>query len=138
MSHSHSSSSKLHDSATFEHELEVHDSWFRHDPSQPHHQAAHGGTNAWGINAVMVATLGLVVVTALVTYYGAFEPMMRDLREKAEARPLSHEYQTGLSAARSQFNSYEWADPAKGLVRVPLDVAMRLQMEEHKSLGAKR
>lgn len=137
MSHPHTDTKHLHDSATFEHDLEEHDSWFRHDSSEPHHKQAEGGTNAWGINAVMVATLGVVVVTAFVTYYGLFEPMMRDLREKAEARPLSNEFTTARAAAQSQFNAYEWADPKKGLVRVPLDVAKRLQMEEQKSLGAK-
>ncbi len=138
MSHSHSDTKKLHDSATFEHDLDEHDSWFRHDASEPHHQQSHGGTRAWAIVAVMAVTLGVVLMTSFVTYYGAFEPLMRAEREKAEARPLDADFLTARSAAQSQFNSYEWADPKKGLVRVPLDVAKRLQMEEQKALGAKR
>lgn len=138
MSHSHGDTKTLHDSITFEHDLEEHDSWFRHDSSAPHHQVAHGGTNAWGIIAIMVATLGLVLVTAAVTYYGLFEPLMRAEREKAENRPVNAEYVTMRSAAQSQFNSYEWADASKGLVRVPLDVAKKMQMEEQKAWGTKR
>lgn len=141
MSHAHHSphdTKKLHDSATFEHDLDEHDSWFRHDATEPHHMQAHGATNAWGINAVMAATLGVVVVTSIVTYYGLYEPITRALREDAEARPLSTEFATAQSAALTQFNAYEWADPAKGTVRVPLEVAKRLQLEEQKSLGSKR
>lgn len=138
MSHSHGDTKALHDSITFEHDLEEHDSWFRHDASEPHHQEAHGGTNAWGIIGVMAATLFVVNLTAAVTYHGLFEPLMRAEREKAENRPVNAEYVTMRSAAQSQFNSYEWADASKGLVRVPLDVAKKMQMEEQRALGTKK
>jgi len=138
MSQSHGHDKPLHDSIAFEHELEVHDSWFRHDTHEPHHQQAHGGTDAWGIIAFMLATLILVVVTAFVTYYGAFEPLMRQSLEQAEAHPVNADFATARAAAVARFNSYEWADPARGLVSVPLDVAKQLQLKEQLSLGARR
>ncbi len=136
MTHAHANAT--HDPAALEHELEEHDSWFRHDANEPHHQQAHGGTHAWGIIAFMLGTLALVLAVALFTYYGAFEPLMRQAHEQAEARPLNADFATSQAAALTRFKSYEWADPAKGLVSVPLDVAKQMQLQEQLSLGTKR
>lgn len=135
---SHSTKSPQ-DSIHFEEALEEHDSWFRHSPDEPHHQQAHGDTNSWAIILFMIGTLGLVLVVALVTYYGAFEPLMRQEVERiAEGRPMSMEFVSSVSDGQRKLSSYEWVDPARGVVRVPLDVAKRLQLEEHLAMGGRR
>jgi hypothetical protein len=129
----------LHDSIHYEHDLEEHDSWFRHDTTEPHHQEAHGATRAWGIIGFMVATLFLVLAVGLVTYYGAFEPLMRArLEAVGEGRPISLEHPSARSASVSRLNTYQWVDPAKGTVRIPMEVARRMQLEEHLALGGVR
>lgn len=135
--HGHSAAASLHDSVHYEHDLIEHDSWFRHDANAPHHKEATGQTNAWAIIAFMAATLGVVVVTGLVTYYLIFEPMMRfELVRAKEGRAVNAEYASMRADWQKSLNSYEWADPATGTVRVPLELAKTLQMREHIAGGS--
>jgi hypothetical protein len=139
MGHNHGKQ-PLHDSIHFEKELDEHDSWFRHSSAEPQHQSAHGATSALGIIGFMGATLVAVLAVGAATYWGLFEPMMRGLAERVQdGAPVNAEFVSARAAAVQRLNGYEWAEPAKGTIRIPLDLAKRLQMEEHvKAAGGTR
>lgn len=135
----HKDPSPAHTLERFEQELEEHDSWFRHTAAEPHHQEAHGSTNAVGIALFMAGTLVATVAVSLIIYYWAFEPMVRRQVELVrEMRPISTEYQSTRAEWERQLGGYEWVDPAAGTVRVPLDLARRLRLQEHLASGGAR
>lgn len=135
----HQGKNELHDSVHFEHALDEHDSWFRHSAVEPHHQEAHGGTKALAIVSFMAGTLVIVLLVASATYFGAFEPMMRAESERVQdGAVVNADFVSSRAAATQQLNSYEWVDPKKGTIRIPLDLAKKLQMEEHMKAGGKR
>ncbi|MDX2114432.1 MAG: hypothetical protein SFZ24_02260 [Planctomycetota bacterium] len=115
----------------YEHELHEHDSWFRHDAADPNHMAAHGETNAGAIVAFMAGTGGAVLIVALVVFYMIFEPLLRaEVVTKHEGVAVNGEYVTLRSEWNQQLSSYNWSDPARGRVSVPLAVAKELVIRE--------
>lgn len=136
---SHKDPSLTHTLERFEEDLEEHDSWFRHAAADPHHQEAHGSTNAVGIALFMAGTLAATLAVCLMVYYWAFEPMVRKQVERVrEMRPISTEYQSARAEWERQLGSFEWVDPASGTVRVPIDLARRLRLREHLAQGGTR
>lgn len=138
--HHHASGGSPHDTAHFIHNLEDHDSWFRHSAEEPHHQAAHGETQAWGIVAFMAGTLGVVLVTALVVYFFMLDPLMRRQIEKVQEgrEQVRGEYVSMRSTWETQLSSYEWNDPAAGKIRIPLDAAKKRIIESYAKESAAR
>ena len=116
---------ELHDS------LVHHDQWFRHDATEPHHQPAHGETQAWGIIGVMVATLVFVVVVAFPVFFMWEDWTRGQIVKSKEGQTRRTEYVSLRSSWDKQLTSYEWADPAKGTVRVPIDVAWKQVMARY-------
>lgn len=115
----------------FHQTLHEHDEWFRHTPAE-HHQEAHGGTSTGIILAFMIGTLLVVGVTS----YGVFviwqrmtDAIVVELQERRT--PLAP-----LLSARAewagQMTRFEPIQGSPGRVRVPLDVAMRLVIEDYR------
>ncbi len=129
MSHQHQSHShghpahETHSAADYEHELVEHDSWFRHDTAEPQHQASHGETSAIGILLTLFATVVFVFGTGgvVLVWFG------HEWREFAIVQEEQKTNVTDLRNARAEWervlSSYEWADPATGRVRIPLELA---------------
>lgn len=143
MAHAHShghhhSGGEPHDTAHFVHELESHDTWFRHDAHAPHHQQAHGETQAWGIVWFMVGTLVAVVLVCAVVFWFIYEPLMRFEVERAkEGVAINTEYTDMRAQWEKQLSTYEWADSTAGRIRIPLDVAKERVIAEYAASSKK-
>lgn len=138
MSHGHDHLHRTHTPEEFEHELVAHDEWFRHDATEPHHQQAHGSTNTWIINAFFVATVAFVAVTALVVLALFKWDVNRVKVVQQERTPISTEAQNLRAEWDSRLHSYQWSDPQTGRVRVPLEVAKQLVINEYKASVQKK
>ncbi len=112
--------------------LHEHDEWFRHSASEPHHQEAHGGTSAGIILGFLIGTLLVVGGTS----YGVFvlwERMTDALVVEMQERrtPIAP-----LLSARAewagQLARFEAIAGSPGRARVPLEVAMRLVIEDYR------
>ncbi|HBS28822.1 MAG TPA: hypothetical protein DEB06_05090 [Phycisphaerales bacterium] len=115
--------------------LHAHDEWFRHAPGE-HHQEAHGGTNAVVILGFLGATVLFVGVVGFAVYK-VYEVALRAEQVAMQERRTPRAEYAGLRADwQAQLSSFAWTDKEKGRVRVPLEVAKRLVMEEYRSPGA--
>jgi len=131
--------SRHHHSTTvqeLEHQLVEHDTWFRHDASESHHQASHGETNGFKIVVFLVVVIVFVFATAfaIIKYYNMAEQaeIVRkyDLRTPefglAELKAMREEWGRQLSSAG-------WVDPGAKVVRLPMDLAARAVVEEYRT-----
>lgn len=138
----------IHDERELMHELEHHDEWFRHDASEPHHQAAHGRTNVWVIGGFLAATVVVVFAGAWVLVNTFFLPNIYSLKAHRQetVAPLSRLYDStigGYAAGAAQLRD-QWdaalttgqiIDPdaqGGGTARVPVDAATRLVIEQYR------
>lgn len=137
MSHSHHESGH-HTKADFERELVAHDEWFRHSAEEPHHQISHGETNASKIGVflfvVIVATFG----TAWVLVKGLLRVLdYKEIARQERNEPFVQEYRESRARWDGALTaSPEWADSRAGTVRIPVDLAMQLVIEEYKGKAA--
>lgn len=123
-----------HDSIHYEHDLDEHDSWFRHAADEPHHQSAHGATRGGVIIGFMLGTLAIVLVVSAVVYYSIYEPLVRrEVEQKHELRTvhLTTQFVSMHADWQARLRAYEWADPAAGRVRIPLDAARKRVIDEY-------
>lgn len=114
--------------------LHAHDEWFRHSPEE-HHQEAHGSTNARIILAFLAATVLFVFGTGFIVFKHYEHRLWAEQVRLQELRTPRAEY-LGLRAEwQQQLNSFAWTNQEAGRVRVPLEVAKRLVMEEYRTPG---
>lgn len=111
-----------------------HDDWFKHSPDEVHMEA-HGETNSVIILAFLFATIVTVVVTGgLIMQY--FKVRVADLKE--EVQYSRSDVSPKVQAAREAKENWEknlteahWVDRDKGVVGLPLDVAMQRVIDEY-------
>lgn len=115
--------------------LHAHDEWFRHSPDE-HHQEAHGATNARVILAFLAGTVALVAVVGFVVFKMFEHGLWAEQVRLQEHRTPRAEYQSLRAEWQQQLTTFAWTDREAGRVRVPLDVAKRLVMEEFRNQGA--
>lgn len=131
MSHGHDHH-EHHTAKDYERALVEHDSWFRHDASEPQHQEAHGQTKPLMIVVFLAMTIVFVAIVAFlcIQYFNAFvrseqtAKIERNEAYYADARRSRAEWQ-------SQLSGYGWVDAQAGQARVPIDVAMRQVIAEY-------
>lgn len=117
------------DANELEETLHAHDDWFRHQPGEAH-QAPHGELNAWGIIVFMAVTLLFVAGVSYVTFFYWEARTRQQLVIADEQRTPRSEYVSLKADWSKQLTSYEWADAAKGRVRIPLSEAKKLVIAE--------
>jgi len=142
MSHQHHShppthpAHETHTAADYEHELIEHDSWFRHDASEPRHQESHGETSALGILLTLFATVVFVFGTGgvVLVWFG------NEWREFAHVQEEVHTNVAEIRSARAEWqrrlSTYEWTDPAAGRVTIPLEAAKARVIERYAGAAA--
>lgn len=143
MSHQHNQHHHGHDTKTLkdlEREIVEHDTWFRHDANEPHHQESHGETNGWKINAFLFIVILLVGASSygMFKYYKMAEQKeiykKYDLRTEqfggAELNAMKEEWNRQLSTAG-------WVDANARVARLPIDVATQLVINDYKAKGAR-
>lgn len=131
MAHAGQNHHEHHDTKEYETLLDTHDQWFRHDPTEPHHQEAHGSTSATKILAYLAAVIAFVGAVSLAIYHATLVEVNALEERSQEGRTPRAEYDSLRAAWDAQLRGFEWADPKAGTVRVPLDVAQQLVVAEY-------
>ena len=111
-----------------------HDDWFKHDASEPKPQEMHGKINPYGIMLSLLLTLVAVAVTIIVVLKLGFDPAIYENKaERLEARTaaIAAPAQEKLANWENRLNTAAWIDPAKGIVRLPLDQARQKVIQEY-------
>lgn len=108
------------------------DEWHRHTTAEERPQVAHGEIG--NPNAIIAAggiAFVLVVVAALAVYlyYTAYTIEQLDAAERVglEAEVLRERQEITDRMQRG----YVWADPAKGYVQIPMDIARRRVIDQY-------
>lgn len=138
MAHHHNQHG-AHDLRELETKLHEHDTWFRHDAAEPHHQAGHGETHGVKIIVFLVVVIVIVFITigGLMTYYKMAE--QAEVVRKHDLR--TDEFGAGATRAlREEWNrklaTPGWVDATHGVVRLPLDQASKMVIAEYRSKPA--
>lgn len=132
MSHGHDTDHGHHTVRDYERDLVEHDSWFRHDATEPHHQEAHGQTKPLVIVVFLAVTVVLVAVVSLLClqYFNAF--VRRELTAKVERNDAFYADARRVKAEwEAQLTTFGWTDPQAGVVRVPVEIAKRQIVAEY-------
>lgn len=116
----------------YEHDLVEHDSWFRHDATEPYHQEAHGQTKP----LVIVVFLGVTVVFVAVVAFMCiqfFNSFVRDQQTAKIERNEAYYANTRRIKAEweAQLTGYGWVDAQAGQIRVPIEVAKQQIIAEY-------
>lgn len=138
MSHGNDHLHRTHTAEEFEHELVAHDEWFRHDASEPRHKEAHGGTNTWIINTFFFATVIFVAVTGRLVMSLFKWDVNRVKVAQQEQIPISTEARNLRAEWDSRLHSYQWADAQAGRVRVPIEAAEQIVINEYRAAAQKK
>jgi len=115
--------------------LHAHDEWFRHSPEE-HHQEAHGATNAGIILAFLAGTVVFVGVVGFAVFKHYEHLLWAEQVRLQEHRTPRAEYQSLRAEWQQQLTTFAWTNKEAGRVRVPLDVAKRLVMDEYRTQRA--
>lgn len=143
MSHQHHQHHHGHDTKTLkdlEREIVEHDTWFRHEANEPHHQASHGETNGWKIIAFLFVVILLVFASgfAMFKYYKMAE--QKEIYKKYDLR--TEQFGGGeLNAMKEEWNrqlsTAGWVDANARVARLPIDVATQLVINDYKAKGTR-
>mgnify|MGYP007011824688 CR=1 FL=1 len=115
-----------HDEQELKQALEEHDSWFRHDPDEPHHQDSHGDFNP----AIVMGFLGATIVGTLGVAIILFPWFTRSIQnlalEQREQNPGILQEQIGRVAEWDAALRGEprWLDEQANIIAIPIDIAM--------------
>lgn len=117
-----------------EHIDEHTDEWFKHSSDEPDHITAHGETNSVIIIAFLLATILVVGVTSLliIQYFkvrvsGLEGELVEDRVDQTVAQP----YRERRESWEQKLTEPQWIDREKGIVGLPLDVAMQRVVSEY-------
>lgn len=133
MSHDHHTP---HTTSELAESLHQHDDWFRHSVNEPHHQKAHGETRASVILGFLALTVLFVGVTGYVVLKIFEDLAFREVVASQERRTPTAEVNSLRAQWDEQLSRFGWSDAGTDRVRVPLDVAKRLVMEDYRSGGS--
>ncbi len=113
-----------HPPQTLPHEHAQPDEWHSHTAAEvPQHE--HGAKANPAILAIVTGGFVLtVVLTILLSMIYFFHYMTHERQLKKETTVMSEEYRAYRAQAEASLTGYGWADPASGVVRVPITQAM--------------
>lgn len=117
-----------------EHIDEHTDEWFKHTPDEPDHMKAHGETNSVIIIAFLLATIIVVGVTALLImqYFKVrVSGLEGELVERRVDQTVAQPYRESRESWERKLSEPQWIDRDKGVVGLPLDVAMERVVSEY-------
>ena len=137
MSHEHDIPHGHDSKAQYEHALVEHDSWFRHDPTEGHHQEAHGQTKPMVIIAFLFGTLALVIVVGLFAMQ-FLKAETRGIKRTVQERNVVYvkDYRESTARWEARLKGYEWIDANAGRVSVPITQAKQKVIAQY-AKGAK-
>lgn len=101
------------------------DEWHAHVPAEGAPQHEHGAkANPAILGIVTVGFVLTVVITVLLSALYFFSYMTHERRVKSETTVLSEEYRAYRAQSEATLSGYGWADPAAGVVRIPITKAI--------------
>lgn len=111
------------------------DGWFQHTPDEPEHMEAHGETNSVLIIAFLLGVIVVVGVTSvlIIQYFKVrVSSLEGDLRENRVDQTIAQPFREARESWESKLDEPHWIDRGKGVVGLPLDVAMGRVISEYK------
>ncbi len=124
-----------HDENELQHALDDHDSWFRHDPNEPHHQQSHGDFNP----AIVMGFLGATIVAVLgvaIIVFPWFTRAINNLSVETRERNvgLLQEQISSFAQWESQLQGEpRWLDEKTNTVAIPIDLAIDQVVQRYKN-----
>lgn len=101
------------------------DEWHVHTPAEGPPQHEH----ASNINAAVLGASLIAIVVSVTAVIGVIAVYFKNYTDRliAERRetPLAGEFLQMQAADRATLSGYSWADPARGVVVIPIEQAMR-------------
>lgn len=138
MSHTDHSDNNDHDTphapegwhADADHSLVADDAWHDHSGEAPP-QEVHGETSALFIAGLgVVSFCGLLVCIGLLAVY--FNQVSRaEIIQKRERTDVAREFRERSAGWNAELTTYGWVDENNGVVRIPLDRAIELVVQEY-------
>jgi hypothetical protein len=132
-----------------EHTPPVHDhadSWHHHEAAEGMPQAEHAGVAdpmaiARWFTIILVAVVALIVIISV--YFVKYTTRMRHERIEtfgwiSKDAVAAKKHAEGVLGEAGGPITYEWADPASGLVRIPIDAAMKKVVAEYSTRGSEK
>lgn len=108
------------------------DAWHAHSAAEGAPQHEHGAKANPAVLAIVTGGFVItVVVTVLLSALYFFSYMTHERRLKSETTVLSEEYRAYRAQADASLTGYGWADPAAGVVRIPISQAMDQVVAEY-------
>ena len=111
--------------------LHEHDEWFRHSPDEPAHQEAHGRTSAGIILAFLFGTLVVVAVTGVLVFQLWLQMTQEVVIQNEERRTNLSQLLSARADWERQNSQFGLIEGAPGRAKVPLDLAMKLVIEDY-------
>lgn len=114
-----------HPPQSLPHEHAHPDEWHAHSAAEGAPQHEHGAKANPAILAIVTGGFVItVVLTILLSAIYFFHYMTHERQLKKETTVMSEEYRAYRAQAEASLSGYGWADPASGVVRVPITKAM--------------
>lgn len=117
--------------------LHEHDEWFRHSPGEPAHQEAHGRTSAGIIVAFLFFTLIFVGVTGMLVFQLWLKMTDGVVVQNEERRTNISQLLSARADWERQNAQFGLIEGVPGRAKVPLDLAMKLVVEDYARNGKK-
>ncbi|MBN4060327.1 hypothetical protein JYT11_00605 [Planctomycetaceae bacterium AH-315-I19] len=114
---------------------EHHDDWFKHTPDEPEHMTAHGDTNSVLIILFLLGTIVFVFITAILIekYFkvrvASLEHELQEVR--ADVSPRVQATRITKEGWENTLSEPRWIDQSKGIVALPLDIAMQRVVDQY-------
>jgi len=101
-----------------------HDDWFKHDPTEPDAQEAHGDTNPVMIISFLIVVIA-VTFALIIIFLGFFgRTVASEQVGKSELRTPDDEYLEAKATWNADlYGEADWTDRENGVVRIPYDLA---------------
>lgn len=108
------------------------DEWHEHTVEEGAPQPEHGAKVSVGVVSVALfitsaLVVGLIVVVAI--YFNSYFTQMR--HERIEITTTADAHQAQRAGAQSELSRFGWIDTDAGVVRVPVDIATDLVIEQY-------
>jgi len=115
-----------HNVDELKHELEEHDSWFRHAPSEIH-QKGHGEFNPLVVTTFLAVTILIVFAMAFVLVpWFARMVQSRRVSVQEQNRDFVMEYREAHDNWVAELTGEPtWIDEKEQVIRIPIDLAMK-------------
>jgi len=115
-----------------DHSAETDDAWHDHSGEAPP-QESHGTTSPVWIFVVGLGSFALLVVVVALTAKYFDLSVQEEVVQKVEKRDLGTEYEEKKAVWQSQLSTYAMVNADEGVVRVPIDQAIRKTVQHYRS-----